>query len=60
MEISISNSDGTHKTCPHGASVNYPTGTIRRVNVNDVICWTCPHFVRTDNEKKIECNFKER
>ncbi len=58
MEISTLNSDGTPNTCPHGAFINYPVGTIKKVHVGDAICWQCPlNSISTSDF--IECTYKQ-
>ena len=42
MEINLYNSDHTPKTCPNGASVDYPIGKIQRVLVGNGNCQCCP------------------
>lgn len=38
------NKDNTRRSCPHGASVAYPVGTISHVKVGDRNCVRCPCF----------------
>lgn len=51
------NSDGTRRSCPHGASVDYPVGTVHHVKVCDIICTNCPCFGSPDIKKYHSGNF---
>ena len=46
------NSDKTRRSCPHGASVDYPVGTVEHVKVGDKNCVLCPCFQQF--EKPVE------
>lgn len=47
----IYNSDRTQRSCPHGANVGYPVGTVHHVKVGDSNCWNCPCFHGLDITK---------
>ena len=38
------NSDGTRRSCPHGASLSFPVGTVKHVKVGDMDCADCPCY----------------
>ena len=50
----IYNKDGTRRSCPHGASVTYPVGTIHHVKVLDANCRNCPCYGGCD--MKLYCS----
>ena len=37
-------SDRTRRSCPHGAAVTYPVGTVKHVKVGDMDCAQCPCY----------------
>ena len=37
-------SDGTRRSCPHGAAVNFPVGTVKHVKIGDMDCSCCPCY----------------
>lgn len=37
-------SDGARQSCPHGAAVNFPVGTVKHVKVGDINCSECPCY----------------
>ena len=57
----IYNSDGTHRSYPHGASIDYPIGTIWHIKVRDFNCKNCPCFVDNkdagDKSTTINCSY---
>lgn len=60
MKVSIFNPDGTKAVCPHGASVQFPIGTIQRVHVADSICTSCPCYQKTRYDlvmPYVECEY---
>ena len=46
-------SDGTRRSCPHGAAVSFPVGTVKHVKVGDINCSECPCYNGID-EKSID------
>lgn len=40
----IFNKDGTQRSCPHGAALSFPVGTVQHVKVGDKNCHVCPCF----------------
>ena len=40
----IYNKDGTRRSCPHGAALSFPIGTVRHVKVGDMNCKNCPCY----------------
>ena len=59
MQIPIINSDNTHNTCPHGASVNYPAGTLIKVPVGSDLCRQCPLWMEEINHEVV-CAYKTK
>ena len=49
----IYNSDKTRRSCPHGASVDYPVGTVHHVKVGDRNCVRCHCFNRFEKSEMI-------
>lgn len=57
------NSDGTKRSCPYGASVTFPAGTLRRVVVGDDVCQCCPCFKETKyslTAPYVECDYENK
>ena len=58
-------SNGMSRTCPHGASVQYPIGTIKRIKVGDENCSQCYCYAgmvkRPDNIKGgiVNCKYPD-
>lgn len=50
-------SDGTRRSCPHGAAVSFPVGTVKHVKVGDINCAECPCYDGID-EKSITADRK--
>lgn len=47
----IYNKDNTHRSCPHGAALSFPVGTVQHVKVDDAECWQCPCYGGCDYSK---------
>ena len=40
----IYNKDDTRRSCPHGAALSFPVGTVEHVKVGDENCTLCPCY----------------
>ena len=40
----IYNKDNTRRSCPHGAALSFPVGTVNHIKVGDRNCAKCPCF----------------
>ena len=43
-------SGGERLSCPHGAAVTYPVGTVKHVKVGDMDCGMCPCYNGIDTK----------
>lgn len=63
MKVKIFNGDGTVATCPHGASICYPTEKLQRIKVGDSLCNNCPCHCETKYSPVfayVECRYGEK